>query len=169
MDVRSFVANGLKWAILLACLTLTPSPTLSHGNLTMDEDYCKLRLGRYMVHFASYQPDSAQNHSRIKEFCADIPVVGRTFVVLDLIDPALRKMPISIRVLEERGRLNDDDAPVVFELSERSNPTGSFSYRHNFDKPGKFVGLIAAVNGADRLVARFPFSVGRQVSVGRQA
>jgi len=37
------------------------------------------------MHFAGYQPDSSRS-----EFCEDIPRVGRTVIVLDFIDDALR-------------------------------------------------------------------------------
>ena len=67
-------------------------------------------------------------------------------------------------MLEDRGRGKDNIAPVVFEVPPKSHPTGSLSYRYTFDKPGKFVGLVTAGSGADRIVARFPFSVGKQAS-----
>ena len=161
MGARSHIANSLKWVIALAFLALASSPAASHGSLSMDDDSCKLRIGRYQMHFAGYQPHDAKSLKRYSEFCEDIPVSGPIYVVLDLIDPELRAMPISVQVLEDRGPNNDNIAPVVFEVPPKSHPTGSLSYRHTFDKPGNFVGLVIAGSGADRVVARFSFSVGK--------
>lgn len=148
-------------AMALALMALAPTPSQSHGSLSMDDDRCKLRIGRYKMHFAGYQPHDAKSLKRFSEFCEDIPANGTIYVVLDLIDPELRAMPISVQVLEDRGRGNDNIAPVVFEMPPESHPTGSLSYRHTFDKPGNFIGLVTAGSGAERIVARFPFSVGK--------
>ena len=164
MVSRLKIAKCLFGAIALAVIALAPSPAFSHGGLTMDDDSCKLRIGRYQMHFAGYQPHDAKSLKRYSEFCEDIPASGQIYVVLDLIDPELRAMPISVQVLEDRGQGNDNIAPVVFEVPPKSHPTGSLSYRHTFDKPGKFVGVVTAGSGADRVVARFPFSVGKTVS-----
>jgi len=164
MDLRLRIEKYLLGALALALIALAPGPAFSHGSLSMDEDKCKLKIGRYQMHFAGYMPHDAKSLKRYSEFCEDIPASGQVYVVLDLIDPELRAMPIAVQVLEDRGRENDNIAPVVFEIPPESHPTGSLSYRYTFDKPGKFIGLVTAGTGADRVVARFPFSVGRQIS-----
>ena len=163
MIAKTKIARILIGAIALAAIAFVPSAAYSHGGLSMDDDRCKLKIGRYVMHFAGYQQHDAKSLKRYSEFCEDIPARGQIYVVLDLIDPELRAMPISVQVLEDRGPGNDNIAPVVFEVPPESHPTGSLSYRHTFDKPGKFVGLVTAGSGADRVVARFPFSVGREV------
>jgi hypothetical protein len=40
-------------------------------------------------------------------------------------------------------------------------PTGSLNFEMSFPEPGKFVGLVT-VGGGDKLVSRFPFSVGQR-------
>jgi hypothetical protein len=162
MTARSLIAKKLSWLIAAAFVVAAATPALSHGSLSMDDDLCTLSLGKYVIHFAGYQPLEKRDPSRYTEFCEDIPATGQTFVVLDLIDSDLRKLPISVRVLEDQGRANDEVAPVVFEMPRENHPTGSFSYRHTFEKPGKYVGLITAGGGSDQLVARFPFSVGKK-------
>ena len=164
MIAKTEIARILVGAIALAALAFMPSAAYSHGGLSMDDDRCKLKIGRYVMHFAGYQQHDAKSLKRYSEFCEDIPARGQIYVVLDLIDPELRAMPIAVQVLEDRGQGNDNIAPVVFEIPPESHPTGSLSYRYTFDKPGNFIGLVTAGTGADRVVARFPFSVGRQVS-----
>jgi hypothetical protein len=129
----------------------------AHGGLAMDADYCKLRVGRYLMHFVGYQPDSS---NASKEFCEDIPQTGATIIVLDYIDDALRDMPTEVRVIRDTGDETNLDAVTVFHLPPKVYPNGSLSLEYNFAESGRYVGLVT-VKGADTLVSRFPFSVGK--------
>lgn len=160
MIMKNLISKTLAGLLLAACLVVIDTPANAHGSLTMDEDRCKLRIGRYLIHFAGFQPFDEKDPYRFREFCEDIPAVGQTFVVLDLVDQELRALPISVRVLRNLGPGKDDIAPVVFEMPKESHPTGSFSYRHTFNEPGQFIGVITAGTGDDQIEARFPFSVG---------
>jgi hypothetical protein len=44
-------------------------------------------------------------------------------------------------------------------LPPKVYPTGSIDVKYNFDKPGKFVGLVS-IGEKQEHVSRFPFSVG---------
>jgi hypothetical protein len=133
----------------------------AHGGLSMDEDTCKLRVGRYVMHFAGYQPDSPGGP---KEFCEDIPETGRTVVVLDYVDPELRDLPTEVRVIRDTGSPPGKlDEVTVLHLPPKVYPTGSLNFEFNFAQPGKFVGLVT-VGDREKLESRFPFSVGRRRS-----
>ena len=162
MTARSLTKNLLLWLIPAMGLAFFATPALPHGSLQMEDDLCKLRLGRYFIHFAGYQPLDKRDPSRFTEFCEDIPEIGATYVVLDLVDQELRSMPIAVQVLEDRGIHNDQNSPVVFEMPGKSHPSGTFSYEYTFDKPGRFIGLITVGSGEQQMMARFPFSVGRK-------
>jgi hypothetical protein len=128
----------------------------AHGGLSMDEDRCKLRVGPFLMHFVGYQPDSA---SGPREFCEDIPETGRTVVVLDYLNDELRDLPTEVRIVRDTGSEADLDAITVLHLPPRVYPSGSLSFEHAFDAPGRFVGLVT-VGDAQKSVSRFPFSVG---------
>ena len=162
MIARSLIKKLVLWLIPVVSLAMFATPALPHGSLQMEDDLCKLRLGRYFIHFAGYQPRGKRDPSRFTEFCEDIPEVGETYVVLDLIDQELRSMPIAVRVLEDRGMNNDEMSQVLFEMPGEPHPSGTFSYEYNFDKPGRFIGLITAGTGDEQMTARFPFSVGQK-------
>jgi hypothetical protein len=80
----------------LAILTIfLPSLASAHGNVAMEEDSCVRRVGGNLVHLNAYQPQyEAKAH-----YCTEIPDEGETFLVVDLVDPSLRTMPVGVRVV----------------------------------------------------------------------
>jgi hypothetical protein len=150
LAVRSF------WSIVLAALTLQVVQAHAHGGLSMDEDMCKLRVGRYLMHFVGYQPDSAA----ATEFCEDIPETGRTVVVLDYLNDELRDLPTEVRIIRDTGSEANLDDITVFHLPPAVHPTGTLHFEHVFPDAGQYVGLVT-VGGREKLVSRFPFSVGK--------
>jgi hypothetical protein len=120
----------------------------------MDKDMCKLQLGKYMMHFTGYQPEATGS----EEFCEDIPKTGSVVMALDAIDAELREMPIEVRIIRDAGEKGDAEAVTVLHLAPQRYPTGSISIAHQFDQPGKFVGLVTAGEKGEH-VSRFPFSV----------
>jgi len=127
---------------------------LAHGGLSMDKDICKLQLGRFAMHFTGYQPQATGT----REFCEDIPELGNTVIALDAIDEQLRQMPIAVRVFQDPENSSDATATTILEIQAKVYPTGSISFEHAFDKPGKFIGLVTAGEKGE-YVSRFPFSV----------
>lgn len=125
----------------------------AHGGLALAEDMCRLTIGPYNMHFTGYQPDNTRN----KEFCEDIPATGRTVVVLDYMEDALRPLPTEVRIIKDTGSEQDLQAITVLHLPPKVYPAGSVNFEHNFDQPGKFVGLVTV---GEKHVSRFPFSVG---------
>ncbi len=62
----------------------------------MEEDSCMRRIGENMIHLSTYQPqEDEEGH-----YCTDIPKAGNTILVIDLVDPSLRDMPIGMKVIK---------------------------------------------------------------------
>ena len=141
--------------VMLALGVSFSTQAQAHGGLALAEDMCRLTIGPYNMHFTGYQPDSTRN----KEFCEDIPATGRTVVVLDYMEDALRPLPTEVRVIRDTGSEQDLQAITVLHLPPKVYPNGTVNFEYNFDKPGKFVGLVT-VGGTVEHVSRFPFSVG---------
>jgi hypothetical protein len=133
----------------------------AHGGLALAEDMCRLTIGPYNMHFTGYQPDNTRN----KEFCEDIPATGRTVVVLDYMDDALRPLPTEVRVIRDTGSEQDIQAITVLHLPPKVYPNGTVNFEYNFAQPGKYVGLVT-VGGPKEHISRFPFSVGGRENVG---
>ncbi|MFM7483733.1 MAG: hypothetical protein ACKO2S_05690 [Burkholderiaceae bacterium] len=62
-----------RFMVVVVALAATSfaAPCYAHGGFAMDQDKCKLTLGRYQMHFAGYQLDAQRS-----EFCEDIPNVA---------------------------------------------------------------------------------------------
>ena len=154
MSVQFLKPAGLC-LLMLAIGASFSTEVQAHGGLALAEDMCRLTIGPYNMHFTGYQPDNSRN----KEFCEDIPATGRTVVVLDYMEDALRPLTTEVRVIRDTGSEQDLQAITVLHLPPKVYPAGTVNFEYNFDKPGKFVGLVT-VGGPKELVSRFPFSVG---------
>ena len=90
----------------------------AHGKVAMEEDTCMRRMGdNSMVHLSAYQPQ----HEPSGQYCTDIPREGDTHLVVDLVDQALRDMPVGIRVV--RGTSEAEDETVAY-LRPNYHPDG---------------------------------------------
>jgi hypothetical protein len=112
-DTRSIRTVGFirmvrnhRVAGVLAVLTmLLPGVADAHGNVSIEEDACVQRVGGNLVHFNAYQP---QNEAKA-QYCTDIPGEGETFLVVDLLDPGLRNMPVGVRVVRGLNETAEDE------------------------------------------------------------
>ena len=144
-----------RLGLVLFAVLLVGGEAHAHGGLSMDKDYCKLRIGPHLMHFTGFQPEG--DYSR--EFCEDIPATGPTIIVLDFIDDALRDMPTEVRIVKAAGEA-DLDRATVFYLPPKTYTTGSLSLDYTFVDAGNYVGLITVGEGDHKMLVRFPFAVG---------
>ena len=92
--VRQIAQTGI--AVLTLVMALYMNTAGAHGKVTMEEDSCMRRIGENMIHLSTYQPQvNEEGH-----YCTEIPKAGNTILVIDLVDPALREMPISVKVVQ---------------------------------------------------------------------
>lgn len=144
----------MRFAAAALCASLISPIALAHGGLAMEQDKCKLTLGRYQMHFAGYQLDAQRS-----EFCEDIPHVGETIIVLDAVDDALRDLPIEVIIARAKPGSNEP-GETLFRLAPLVYPKGTLTLRYDFKENGDYIGLVHA--GSDHQnMAVFPFSVGR--------
>jgi hypothetical protein len=95
--------------VLAILAILLPGVVHAHGKVAMEEDPCVQRVGGSLVHFNAYQPQ----HEATAQYCTEIPRAGDTFLVVDLVDPGLRNLPVGVRVV--RGfRETEDDQTVAY-------------------------------------------------------
>jgi hypothetical protein len=83
-------------AVLALVMALYTNTAGAHGKVAMEEDSCMRRIGENMIHLSTYQPQvDEEGH-----YCTEIPKAGNAILVIDLVDPALREMPISVKVVQ---------------------------------------------------------------------
>ena len=148
--IRAFVCS-------LFLLIVTPFPALAQHGHELASDTCVLHIGPYKMYFASYLPDTFYE----RKFCQELPGAGNAVLVLDYVEHELRSLPVEVRIIQDTGSEANLDAITIAHLPTMIHPTGSISVKHNFDNPGKFVGLVSIGENHEH-VTRFSFSVGQQ-------
>jgi hypothetical protein len=91
--------------LVFLLIALLPGVAGAHGNVAIEEDSCARRVGGNLVHFNAYQP---QNEAKA-QYCTDIPGEGETFLVVDLVDPGLRNLPVGVRVVRGLSETTEDE------------------------------------------------------------
>lgn len=118
MTIRQVIGAGFMVLILLAAL-YHPEIAAAHGAATGEDDPCLRKVGERVVHFSAYQPQ----YELKGQYCTDIPKEGDTFLVIDLVDPALRTEPVGMRVMKGNGS-NDKEDQIVADIRPSTHPDG---------------------------------------------
>ena len=113
--MRGIGALGL---FLVAVLS-NPDVAVAHGAVNGEDDPCLRRIGEQVVHFNAYQPQ----YQVKDQYCTDIPQSGDTFLVVDLVDPALRNELVGMRVVKGNGSKETDDQ-IVADIRPSTHPDG---------------------------------------------
>jgi hypothetical protein len=78
-------------------------------------------VGESVVHFSAYQPQ----YELKAQYCTEIPKTGETFMVVDLVDPALRNVPVGMRVVKGvDGTIDGTEAQTVADWRPSHHPDG---------------------------------------------
>ncbi len=91
----------------------------AHGGAAIEVDKCVARIGKFTMHFTAYQAGSGT------EYCWDLPAPGKSILVFDLLDTAMRTKPTEVRVVEtaEEGG-SASIVRTVAHLDPKAYPTG---------------------------------------------
>lgn len=116
--MRQVTRAGLMVLLLLATL-YNPGVVAAHGTASGEDDPCLRKVGDRVVHFSAYQPQ----YELRGQYCTDIPKEGDTFLVVDLVDPALRSELVGMRVIKGNGS-NEADDQIVADIRPSTHPDG---------------------------------------------
>ena len=105
--------------VLLLAAALYPGAAVAHEGAELEVDPCVRWVGESAVHFSSYQPQ----YELKAQYCTDIPKTGETFLVVDLVDPALRNEPVGMRVMKGNGS-NESEDQIVVDIRPSTHPDG---------------------------------------------
>jgi hypothetical protein len=109
---------GATMLMLVAAL-YHPYVATAHGGADMDQDPCLRKMGESAVHFSAYQPQ----YEIKDQYCTEIPQEGDTFLVVDLVDPALRSEPVGMRVMRGNAK-NAAEGEIVADIRPSTHPDG---------------------------------------------
>lgn len=175
MSRASSIMTIRLWSALLLALLGQAAWAQMHGGhggaSASDQDACVLRLrdGAYVLRLTGYQPDSRLSSG----FCRNVPVTGRSILVVDLMTPQMRHVPIGISLLRDSSglaerimqgkNLPDLSNVTLYNEAPSLHQRGSIVINHDFAEPGSYLALLTIqdpVQGDFRTV--IPFTVGQQ-------
>lgn len=110
--VRQIARAGI--AAFMFIMTFYTGTAGAHGKVDMEDDSCMRRIGENIIHLSTYQPQV----DKAGHYCTDIPKIGSTIMVIDLVDPALREMPIGLKIIRGdrvEGETVTDLRPAVYQ------------------------------------------------------
>ena len=116
--IRQVIGAVLTVLMLLAAL-YHPDVAVAHGSTSGEDDPCLRRVGEKVIHFSAYQPQ----YQLKDQYCTDIPKEGDTFLVVDLVDPALRNELVGMRVMKGNGS-NEAEDQIVADIRPSTHPDG---------------------------------------------
>jgi hypothetical protein len=132
--VRQIVQIGIS--VLVLVMALHTHTAGAHGKVAMEEDSCMRRVGENMIHLSIYQPQiDEEGH-----YCTDIPKIGNTILVVDLVDPALREIPIGMKVIKGSKA---DEGETVAHIRPALYHDGVISTQGVLDQ-GKYLVMVTA-------------------------
>jgi hypothetical protein len=112
------IGIGATGLLLVASLH-HPGAVAAHGTVSGEDDPCLRQIGEKVVHFNAYQPQ----YQLKDQYCTDIPQEGNTFLVVDLVDPALRNEPVGMRVMKGNGKI-EAEGEIVADIRPTTHPDG---------------------------------------------
>lgn len=117
--IRQVLGAGFLIVLTLVGVLYHPEIATAHGVTSGEDDPCLRRIGERLVHFSAYQPQ----YELKDQYCTDIPKEGDTFLVVDLVDPALRNEPVGMRVMKGNGS-NESEDQIVADIRPSTHPDG---------------------------------------------
>ena len=113
--------------VLLLVAALYPGAAAAHEGADLEVDPCVRWVGESAVHFNAYQPQ----HELKAQYCTDIPKTGETFLVVDLVDPALRNVPVGLRIVKG---IDGKETQTVADWRPSYHPAGVVSGETTLDQ-----------------------------------
>lgn len=132
--VRQIIQAGI--AVFILVMALHTSTVGAHGKVAMEDDNCVRRIGENMVHLSVYQPQvDKEGH-----YCTDIPKSGNSILVIDLVDPELRDIPVGLKIIKGS---NATEGEAITSLRPALYEDGVISTQNILDQ-GRYLVLITA-------------------------
>src|SRR5271169_686578 len=87
-----------RLSFTIAVALLLPAAASAH-RFGGPNDPCERKIGTSLIHITLYQPEFDPD----AEYCDQIPRAGNTVLVVDVLGDEQRRIPLALRVVENRG------------------------------------------------------------------
>lgn len=113
--------QSIQSAITVCAVILTfyAGTAVGHESVSPEDDVCVRQVGENLVRLSVYQPQN----NLFGQSCEEIPVAGETYLVVDLLDKAMRSMPVGLKIF--RGDANESEA--IAQVNANYHPDGVIS------------------------------------------
>ncbi len=135
---------------IIICTLFYSGFVAAHGKVSLESDICTRNMAGSMVHLSTYQPQ----YDPEAEYCTEIPHEGETLWVLDLVDHALRHMPIDIKIVRSDGSTPSE---TVASLHSTNHSDGVIKGQFNLNK-GQYTFLVTGL-GVPVLHYEYPLQI----------
>ncbi|MCE7915583.1 MAG: hypothetical protein DYH15_13150 [Nitrosomonas sp. PRO4] len=146
--MKKIIEKGVIAVIFL--LAFYSGLAAAHGKVSLESDVCVRNISGSMIHLSTYQPQ----YDPEAEYCTEIPKEGQTVWVLDLVDQALRDMPIDIKVVKGTGNALSD---IVTTLYSTNHTDGIIKGEFDLDE-GDYT-LFVTGEGVPPLQYEYPLRI----------
>lgn len=139
-----------------------PRPSWAHGGGSGGLECGMMQQGGYAIHMDVYVYSRGGmagmgGMGNFKTYCRNVPTTGKMSLVLDLVTPQLRKIPIECRVLSSDGK-------VAAHFPAQVYASGVASLDLDLPNRGQYMVELTLVgkSGPDGkpLIFRFPITIG---------
>jgi len=175
--------QAFRWITLLIVFCQCGLPSVEAANNVRNNDgrtnysgasmKCLVANDFYAVHFSAMQIGRQSGEpSDYMKYCQEIPVIGLTFLTLDMLDRDVRTLPIALKVVQEE--LDSNGSPnnhkVLVEVPSKVYKNGTVDTKYEFTQPGHYA-VIAEFGEPDGMVTeddrlRIPFTVAMSAAQG---
>ncbi|OQW39741.1 MAG: hypothetical protein A4S08_05865 [Proteobacteria bacterium SG_bin4] len=146
--MKHFIKIWTSVAILSAALY--SGFATAHGKVNLETDACVRNMSGSMIHLSTYQPQ----YDPEAEYCTEIPKEGETYWVLDLVDQALRDMPIVIKIVRGSGQALSETVASIYSTNHSD---GVIKGRFDLDE-GQYT-LFVTGEGVPPLHYEYPLRI----------
>jgi cytochrome oxidase Cu insertion factor (SCO1/SenC/PrrC family) len=141
----------LRLSLTLTVGLLLPAAASAH-RFGGPNDPCERKVGTSLIHITLYQPELDPD----AEYCDNIPRAGNTVLVVDVLGDEQRRVPMALRVVENRG---NESPRTVLSIPPKVYRRGVADAQMTLDAGGRYVTQILLGDGSAPQILSFPIRV----------
>lgn len=157
---RVLPISGAVLAVLIMLFALPARAQMMIGHMFHGHGNCVIETGTYPVEFAAYPlPGPGENpNAEVHPHCDHIPKSGQVRLLVDLVKPEQREMPLTLHLVKVEGNTKKD----ILTVPEKTYGTGFVAIETALEQEGQYTLLLdfaKTANTAEGHV-RIPLHVG---------